>query len=51
MPADPPPALPGAVLFACNFNRVRSAMAEGLMKLMYGTQVFVDSCEIGRAHV
>ena len=44
MPADPPPALPGAVLFACNFNRVRSAMAENLMKLMYGTQVYVDSC-------
>src|ERR1700691_4792326 len=44
MPADPPPALPGAVLFACNFNRVRSAMAESLMKLMYGTQVYVDSC-------
>ena len=44
MPADPPPALPGAVLFACNFNRVRSPMAESLMKLMYGTQVYVDSC-------
>jgi protein-tyrosine-phosphatase len=44
MPADPLPALPGAVLFACNFNRVRSAMAESLMKLMYGTQVYVDSC-------
>ena len=44
MPADPPPALPGAVLFACNFNRVRSPMAECLMKLMFGTQVYVDSC-------
>jgi protein-tyrosine-phosphatase len=36
--------LPGAVLFACNQNRVRSPMAEGLMKLMFGTQVYVDSC-------
>jgi|SRR5580658_10973016 protein-tyrosine-phosphatase len=36
--------LPGAVLFACNFNRVRSPMAEGLMKLMFGAQVYVDSC-------
>jgi protein-tyrosine-phosphatase len=36
--------LPGAVLFTCNFNRVRSPMAERLMKLMYGTQVYVDSC-------
>jgi len=44
MPADPPPALPGAVLFACNLNSVRSPMAECLMKLMYGTRVYVDSC-------
>jgi protein-tyrosine-phosphatase len=42
--ATPPPALPGAILFACNFNRVRSAMAEGLMKLMFGGRVYVDSC-------
>jgi len=38
--ADPP----GAVLFACGLNRVRSPMAEGLMKRLYGTRVFVDSC-------
>lgn len=36
--------LPGAVLFACNFNRVRSAMAEALMKRAFGTRVYVDSC-------
>ena len=36
--------LPGAVLFACTLNRVRSPMAEGLMKRLYGTRVFVDSC-------
>ena len=36
--------LPGAVLFACNFNRVRSPMAAGLMRLIYGDRVFVDSC-------
>lgn len=36
--------LPGAVLFACNFNRVRSPMAAGLMRLIYGLRVFVDSC-------
>lgn len=35
--------LPGAVLFACNYNRVRSPMAEGLMKRMFGPRVFVDS--------
>ena len=39
-----PPQIPGAVLFACNQNRVRSPMAEGLMKLMFGTTVYVDSC-------
>ena len=36
--------LPGAVLFACNFNRVRSAMAEALMKRAFGFSVYVDSC-------
>jgi len=36
--------LPGAVLFACNLNRVRSPMAEGMMKLIYGVQAYVDSC-------
>ena len=36
--------LPGAVLFACNFNRVRSPMAEAIMKLRYGDRVYVDSC-------
>ena len=39
-----PDELPGAVLFACNFNRVRSPMAAGLMKLIYGDRVFIDSC-------
>jgi protein-tyrosine-phosphatase len=37
-------ALPGAILFACNFNRVRSPIAEGLMKLMFGQRVYADSC-------
>ena len=40
MPAD----LPDAVLFTCNYNRVRSPMAEGLFKRFYGTRAFVDSC-------
>jgi protein-tyrosine-phosphatase len=35
---------PGAVLFACYFNKVRSPMAEALMKRAYGTAIFVDSC-------
>ena len=40
--------LPGAVLFTCNFNRVRSPMAEALMKLTYGTRIYVDSCGLKR---
>ena len=36
--------LPGAVLFACTLNRVRSPMAEGLTRRLFGTRVFVDSC-------
>ncbi|HJV40623.1 low molecular weight phosphatase family protein [Caulobacter sp.] len=36
--------LPDAVLFACNYNRVRSPMAEGLFRRFYGTRAFVDSC-------
>jgi protein-tyrosine-phosphatase len=43
-PPAPPEPLPGSVLFACNLNRVRSPMAEGLMKRLFGHRVFVDSC-------
>ena len=35
---------PGAVLFACNQNRVRSPMAQGLMQRLFGGQIYVDSC-------
>jgi protein-tyrosine-phosphatase len=40
----PPPRPPGAVLFACNFNRVRSPMAEALLRRIAGQEIFVDSC-------
>ncbi|HEX4179561.1 MAG TPA: low molecular weight phosphatase family protein [Caulobacteraceae bacterium] len=43
MAADLIGQLPGAVLFACNFNRVRSPMAEALTKLIYGHRFYVDS--------
>jgi protein-tyrosine-phosphatase len=50
MAVDAPFApLPGAVLFACNFNQVRSPMAEALLKRMAGTSIFVDSCGLKRA--
>jgi protein-tyrosine-phosphatase len=44
MEAAPDPRLPGAVLFACNHNRVRSPLAEALLKKMLGDRIYVDSC-------
>jgi len=41
--------MPSAVLFACNFNQVRSPMAEALLKLQVGKSIFVDSCGLKRA--
>ena len=35
--------LPGAVLFACTQNAVRSPMAEALLKHLLGHRVYVDS--------
>ncbi|WP_374576135.1 low molecular weight phosphatase family protein [Phenylobacterium sp.] len=48
MTSDARQPLPGAVLFACNFNRVRSPMAEALLKRVLGDRVFVDSCGLRR---
>lgn len=35
--------LPGSVLFACTHNAIRSPMAEGLMKMLHGDRIYVDS--------
>ncbi|NVO24218.1 low molecular weight phosphatase family protein [Donghicola sp. C2-DW-16] len=35
--------LPQSVLFCCDHNAVRSPMAEGLMKKLYGQQCYVQS--------
>lgn len=35
--------LPGSVLFCCTMNALRSPMAECMLKLLHGRQVFVDS--------
>ncbi len=35
--------LPGAVLFCCTMNQVRSPMGEGLLKHLLGHKVYVDS--------
>ncbi len=37
-------ALPGAVLFACTKNEIRSPLAAGLLQLRHGSRIFVDSC-------
>ena len=35
--------LPTAILYCCDHNAVRSPMAEGLMKKLYGAQTYVQS--------
>ena len=35
--------LPQSVLFCCDYNAVRSPMAEGIMKKLYGTGTYVQS--------
>lgn len=35
--------LPQSVLFCCDHNSVRSPMAEGIMKQLYGTQCYIQS--------
>ena len=39
-------ALPGSILFCCDHNAVRSPLAEGIMKKLHGTRVFVQSVGI-----
>ena len=36
----------GAILFACNINAVRSAMAEAMVKHAFPSKIFVDSCGV-----
>lgn len=35
---------PGAILFACTLNAIRSPMAEAIMKYLHGRTVYVQSC-------
>lgn len=41
-----PQELPQSVLFCCDHNAVRSPMAEGIMKMLYGTQTYVQSAGV-----
>jgi len=45
------PDLPGAVLFACTQNSVRSPMAEALLKHLLGHRVYVDSVGVRAGEV
>ena len=38
--------LPGSVLFCCTRNAIRSPMAEGLLKMLHGRRIFVDSAGV-----
>lgn len=38
--------LPGAVLFACTMNQIRSPMAEALLKYLHGRRIFVQSAGV-----
>ncbi len=38
--------LPQSVLFCCDHNAVRSPMAEGIMKKLYGTDAYVQSAGV-----
>lgn len=44
--ARPPTLLPQAVLFVCNFNAIRSPMAQGLMQRRFAKRVWVESCGV-----
>ncbi|MFQ5959153.1 MAG: low molecular weight phosphatase family protein [Alphaproteobacteria bacterium] len=43
--------LPGAVLFACTMNAVRSPIAEAIMKYLFGHAVYVDSVGVHRGEI
>lgn len=45
-PPNPMPNLPGAVLFACNMNAVRSPMAAALLRHLVGRRAYVESAGV-----
>jgi len=44
--SDVPGRIPGSVLFACDYNAVRSPIAEGVMKKLHGSAVYVQSAGV-----
>lgn len=43
--------IPGAILFACSMNTVRSPMAAGIMRWLHGSHVWVDSVGVRHGHL
>jgi len=43
--------LPSAVLFACTMNAVRSSMAEGILKFLHGSRIYIDSAGVRRGEI
>lgn len=43
--------LPGAVLFACTMNSIRSPMAESILKHLHGHRIYVDSAGVRSAEI
>lgn len=48
-PGAPGRGLPGAVLFCCSENAIRSPMAEALLKHLLGHRIYVDSAGVRAA--
>jgi protein-tyrosine-phosphatase len=46
-----PPGRPQAVLFACGLNSVRSPMAAGLLKQLFGTGLYVASAGVRKCEL
>ena len=51
MPASERPSRPHAVLFACGMNAVRSPMAAGLLKQMFGQGYYVGSAGVQKGEL
>jgi len=46
-----PSSLPGAVLFCCTQNAIRSPMAEGMLKQILGKKLYVDSVGVRKGEL
>lgn len=42
---------PSAVLFACTMNSIRSPMAEGILKHLHGSRIYVDSAGVRQGEI